>query len=79
MYIFNNLAPIFRFFFDLFFGIVFLDFKNDFRAYHIYNDEFRATQKGQIGITMNTDWYEGFDESKENYDAAQRWMDLQVS
>jgi len=48
------------------------------KAYHIYNDEFRATQKGQIGITMNTDWYEGFDESKDNYDAAQRWMDLQL-
>ena len=27
---------------------------------------------------MNTDWYEGFDETQENFDAAQRWMDLQV-
>merc|ERR1711953_852217 len=48
------------------------------KAFHIYNKEFRAQQKGQIGITMNTDWYEGFDEKQENYDAAQRFMDHQL-
>ncbi len=27
-------------------------------AYHIYNDEFKSTQKGKCGITLDTNWPE---------------------
>ncbi|KAK3085076.1 hypothetical protein FSP39_023890 [Pinctada imbricata] len=28
------------------------------KAYHVYNNEFRSKQKGQIGITLNAEWAE---------------------
>ncbi|XP_070205868.1 lactase/phlorizin hydrolase-like isoform X2 [Littorina saxatilis] len=33
-------------------------------AYHRYNDTYRPTQKGQIGITLNCDWAEPMDPVK---------------
>jgi len=47
-------------------------------AYHVYDDEFRATQNGQIGITMNTDWYEPMTDSDADKAAAQQQMDFQL-
>ena len=28
------------------------------RAYHLYDDKYRETQKGKIGITLNSNWVE---------------------
>ncbi|KAM3964800.1 myrosinase 1-like [Aphomia sociella] len=39
------------------------------KAYNIYNDEFRPTQKGVIGITISAQWYEP--ESEEHTVAAE--------
>jgi len=48
------------------------------KAYHIYDSEFRASQGGRIGITMNTNWYEPNSDSQADKDASQRWMDDQL-
>jgi len=39
------------------------------KAYHTYDKEFRPTQKGECGITINSDWYEPLD-SKNPEDVA---------
>lgn len=36
------------------------------KAWHIYDKEFRPTQKGKIGITIDTFWYEPATDSKED-------------
>lgn len=42
-------------------------------AWHLYNDKYRATQKGIISITINSDWAEPRNPSKqEDIDAARR-------
>jgi len=48
------------------------------KAYRLYEKEFKATQQGQVGITMNTDWYEPKTDSDEDKAAAQHQMDLQL-
>jgi len=48
------------------------------KAYRVYEKEFKEQQKGQCGITINTDWYEGKTDSKEDMEAAQHQMDLQA-
>ncbi|XP_076816813.1 uncharacterized protein LOC143462503 [Clavelina lepadiformis] len=43
------------------------------RAYHIYNDTYRSTQKGQIGITLNSNWVEPQSPSEpDDVEASQR-------
>lgn len=42
-------------------------------AWHLYNDKYRATQKGIISITINSDWSEPRNPYKqEDVDAARR-------
>ncbi|CAD0205436.1 unnamed protein product [Chrysodeixis includens] len=41
------------------------------KAYHIYDKEFRATQKGQCGITVSVDWYGAHTNSPEDKNAAE--------
>ena len=48
------------------------------RAYHVYVNEFKTAQKGQIGITLNCDWYEPKSDSDEDQIAAQQQMDFQL-
>ena len=49
-------------------------------AYRIYEKEFRAVQKGQIGISIDSGWYEPEDPSKpEDVVAAGRAIDFKVS
>lgn len=49
------------------------------RAWHIYNDTYRATQKGQVGLTMNTDWSEPYDSTNQSdVDAADRRIHFQL-
>ncbi|RZC38233.1 Glyco hydro 1 domain containing protein, partial [Asbolus verrucosus] len=42
------------------------------KAYHIYDDEFRATQNGRISIVLDTDWFEPASDSEEDKEAAER-------
>ncbi|XP_056896347.1 lactase/phlorizin hydrolase-like [Takifugu flavidus] len=44
-------------------------------AWHLYNDKYRATQRGVISITVNSDWAEPRNPYKqEDVDAAQRYL-----
>lgn len=44
-------------------------------AWHLYNDKYRATQGGQISITINCDWAEPINQYKqEDVDAARRYL-----
>ncbi|TDL27833.1 glycoside hydrolase family 1 protein [Rickenella mellea] len=47
-------------------------------AVKIYREEFKPTQGGQIGITLNGDWAIPFDDSPENVEAAQHALDVAI-
>ncbi|KAF8750622.1 glycosyl hydrolase 1 family [Rhizoctonia solani] len=46
------------------------------KAVKLYREEFKSSQNGQIGITLNCDWAEPYDESPEAKDAASRRLDM---
>nr|XP_039253969.1 uncharacterized protein LOC120331019 [Styela clava] len=49
------------------------------KAYHVYDEEFRATQRGQISISMESMWGEPFDRNNQNdVDAADRFMQWEM-
>lgn len=48
------------------------------KAVKLYRDEFKATQKGQIGVTLNCDWAEPYDDTPEAKDAASRRLDTNM-
>lgn len=41
------------------------------KAYHLYNNEFRATLQGEVGITISTNWYGPETDSEEDKLAAE--------
>nr|XP_018260078.1 uncharacterized protein I303_06995 [Kwoniella dejecticola CBS 10117]OBR82236.1 hypothetical protein I303_06995 [Kwoniella dejecticola CBS 10117] len=45
-------------------------------AAKLYIEKYKSTQGGMIGITLNGDWTEPYDDSPENIEAAQRKMDF---
>ncbi|TIC61904.1 glycoside hydrolase, partial [Wallemia mellicola] len=47
------------------------------RAYHVYKNEFASHQHGEIGITLNGNWFEPADNSPKAREAAQVMMDFQ--
>ena len=47
------------------------------RAYHVYKNEYAPRQNGQIGITLNGNWFEPADKSQAAKEAAQVSMDFQ--
>ncbi|KAJ8514966.1 hypothetical protein ONZ45_g7557 [Pleurotus djamor] len=47
-------------------------------AVKAYREEFKPTQKGQIGITLNGDWEMPYDDSPENVAAAQHALDFAI-
>ncbi|XP_022535908.2 lactase/phlorizin hydrolase [Astyanax mexicanus] len=48
-------------------------------AWHLYNDKYRATQGGIVGITINSDWAEPRNPYKqEDYEAARRVVEFQI-
>ncbi|KAL0580566.1 Beta-glucosidase 1B [Marasmius crinis-equi] len=47
-------------------------------AVKLYRDEFKAKQRGQIGITLNGDWQMPWDNSPENVAAAQHALDFAI-
>lgn len=42
------------------------------KAYHIYNDEFRASQGGRVSIVIDSPWLEPVSETTENIEAVSR-------
>ncbi|THH26402.1 hypothetical protein EUX98_g7779 [Antrodiella citrinella] len=47
-------------------------------AVKAYREEFKETQGGQIGITLNGDWAIPYDDSPENIEAAQNALDAAI-
>ncbi|KAF7976929.1 hypothetical protein HWV62_5340 [Athelia sp. TMB] len=47
-------------------------------AVQAYRNEFKATQGGQIGITLNGDWAIPYDDTPENIAAAQHALDFSI-
>ncbi|XP_047004646.1 myrosinase 1-like [Schistocerca americana] len=41
-------------------------------AYHLYDEKYRETQKGKVGITINNMWYEPATDSAADIEAAER-------
>ncbi|PPQ79038.1 hypothetical protein CVT25_002347 [Psilocybe cyanescens] len=47
-------------------------------AVQLYRTQFKPTQKGEIGITLNGDWAMPYDDNPENVDAAQHALDFAI-
>ncbi|EKM57147.1 glycoside hydrolase family 1 protein [Phanerochaete carnosa HHB-10118-sp] len=47
-------------------------------AVKLYREEFKASQGGQIGITLNGDWAMPYDDSPQNIEAAQHALDVAI-
>ncbi|XP_073963444.1 myrosinase 1-like [Choristoneura fumiferana] len=44
------------------------------RAYHIYNEDFRNTQNGQVGIVLSSDWAYPASDSDDDIQAAEDYL-----
>ncbi|KAJ8875808.1 hypothetical protein PR048_023709 [Dryococelus australis] len=53
--------------------------KSHARAYHMYDNEFRTTQKGKVGITLSSTWAEPKSQSEADLEAAERNLQFTVS
>ncbi|XP_063932750.1 myrosinase 1-like [Zophobas morio] len=42
------------------------------KAYHIYDEEFRATQNGRVGMVIDTEWFEPASGSDQDLEASER-------
>jgi beta-glucosidase/6-phospho-beta-glucosidase/beta-galactosidase len=42
------------------------------KAYHIYDEEFRATQNGRVSMVVDTEWYEPASDSDQDKETADR-------
>ncbi|KAJ8963511.1 hypothetical protein NQ317_010576 [Molorchus minor] len=47
------------------------------KAWHIYDDEFRPTQNGLVGITIDTPWFEPNTTSDEDLEASERQLQFE--
>jgi len=48
------------------------------KAAAVYLDKYEATQKGEVGITLNSDWAVPLTDSEEDKAAAQRFLEFQL-
>ena len=49
------------------------------KAYHIYDEEFRPTQKGRVSIVLDAQWAEPASDSDEDKEAAERVLQFDVT
>ncbi|KAJ3649795.1 hypothetical protein Zmor_021516 [Zophobas morio] len=47
------------------------------KAYHIYDEEFRATQNGRVSIVLDTAWFEPASDSEDDIEAAERALQFE--
>ncbi|KAA8593180.1 hypothetical protein FQN60_009296 [Etheostoma spectabile] len=53
--------------------------KSHAEAFHVYNDKYRTTQGGKVGIALNSDWAEPMDPSRpEDVAAADRYLQFML-
>lgn len=53
--------------------------KSHAEAWHIYDDKYRKTQSGKVGIALNSDWAEPMNPSKpEDIAAADRYLQFML-
>ncbi|KAI3356501.1 hypothetical protein L3Q82_017711 [Scortum barcoo] len=53
--------------------------KSHAEAWHVYNDKYRKTQGGKVGIALNSDWAEPMDPSRpEDIAAADRYLQFML-
>ncbi|KAM6978442.1 lactase/phlorizin hydrolase-like [Tautogolabrus adspersus] len=53
--------------------------KSHAEAWHVYNDRYRKTQRGEVGIALNSDWAEPKDPSRpEDIAAADRYLQFML-
>uniref|UniRef100_UPI0037E7575E lactase/phlorizin hydrolase-like n=1 Tax=Semicossyphus pulcher TaxID=241346 RepID=UPI0037E7575E len=53
--------------------------KSHAEAWHVYNDKYRKTQRGKVGIALNSDWAEPMDPSRpEDIAAADRYLQFML-
>ncbi|RZC35457.1 Glyco hydro 1 domain containing protein, partial [Asbolus verrucosus] len=48
------------------------------KAYHIYDEEFRATQNGRVTMVIDTNWFEPASDSKQDKEAAERKLQFDL-
>ncbi|XP_049791254.1 myrosinase 1-like [Schistocerca nitens] len=48
------------------------------KVYRLYNEQFRATQNGSVGITLSTDWNEPAEDTEECRDAQRRKFEFEM-
>ncbi|KAG5866524.1 hypothetical protein JTB14_028394 [Gonioctena quinquepunctata] len=48
------------------------------KAYHLYNEVYRKTQKGKVGIAIDGSWYEPGSSSEADNDAVERTREFMV-
>ncbi|CAJ0940651.1 unnamed protein product [Ranitomeya imitator] len=49
------------------------------KAWHVYNDKYRASQKGQVGISLNSDWAEPKNPNNpDDVSAAERYLQFMI-
>uniref|UniRef100_A0AAR5P5R5 Cytosolic beta-glucosidase n=1 Tax=Dendroctonus ponderosae TaxID=77166 RepID=A0AAR5P5R5_DENPD len=46
------------------------------KAWHIYDEEFRATQKGRVSIVIDSPWFEPLTDTEQDREAVQRELDF---
>ncbi|XP_054642368.1 lactase/phlorizin hydrolase [Dunckerocampus dactyliophorus] len=53
--------------------------KSHAEAWHVYNDKYRSSQGGKVGIALNSDWAEPMDPSRpEDVSSAYRYLQLML-
>ncbi|XP_047121620.1 myrosinase 1-like [Schistocerca piceifrons] len=48
------------------------------KVYRLYDQQFRATQNGRVGITLSTDWYEPAEDTEACVEAQRRMFEFQL-
>ncbi|XP_049792492.1 lactase/phlorizin hydrolase-like [Schistocerca nitens] len=47
-------------------------------VYRLYDEQYRSTQNGKVGITLNCDWFEQYDDLEESLEAQDRVIQFQL-